>query len=597
MMQMREDIPYRNGYGQGVQPFPGQLFLVALAIATAVLAFDVLDGRYYYRDVDDVLRAVQIRQLLATWTWYDLTIVGIDMPGSYLSPWSRLVDLPYVLLTLLLRPVMGEDSAIWWAFRLWQPVLLAAFCAVWVQTAAQISGARGRVEPIHVVAAFAMMPLTLWEFSPGRIDHHNLQIVMLMLTLLGISRWSVVGGFVAGLACGLSFVIGLELAPVLLLVLIGPGLAWCAGVPGSRQVQLSLAFGLVLSTISSGVLFLGVSRLAATECDAFSAPYAAAFVGYAIIVSAVVTAVRTPRSISRLLALAVPACLLAVALAVLFPACLHGPYATIDPLVRDLWLDRVQQERSFLDFYRVGELIKIVCLSLMVVVAVGALPRFLDRLRQRDAGFVIVFVVALALLILTLLQTRFIRFPAAAVMLFLPVVWSDVKGGFAVARRFVLGAVVTVLVGGTVLTRIVPFEPFRPVLLDYVALDLCTEVDPAPLAGLPAGRIMAPSSLGLFLLDRLPAGMTINSIPFHRAATGMRKMFDVFVSTDKAARKAAAEPFDYLAVCRYPMVDEIPNDTLFAVLTRGGTWPGLVPVSDSPNSPLRLFRIDHARFE
>ncbi len=55
-----------------------------------------------------------------------------------------------------------------------------------------------------------------------------------------------------------------------------------------------------------------------------------------------------------------------------------------------------------------------------------------------------------------------------------------------------------------------------------------------------------PSSLGLFLLDRLPAGMTINSIPFHRAATGMRKMFDVFVSTDKAARKAAAEPFDYL---------------------------------------------------
>ncbi len=60
--------------------------------------------------------------------------------------------------------------------------------------------------------------------------------------------------FVAGLACGLSFVIGLELAPVLLLVLIGRVSLGVPVFPGADSSAFS-GVGLVLSTISRGCCF------------------------------------------------------------------------------------------------------------------------------------------------------------------------------------------------------------------------------------------------------------------------------------------------------------------------------------------------------
>ncbi|MDI6835187.1 MAG: hypothetical protein QMD99_05675, partial [Rhizobiaceae bacterium] len=71
------------------------------------------------------------------------------------------------------------------------------------------------------------------------------------------------------------------------------------------------------------------------------------------------------------------------------------------------------------------------------------------------------------------------------------------------------------------------------------------------------------------------------------------RMFDLFVSTESAVRRQAAAPFDYVAVCRYPVVEYIPNDTVYATLARGGEWPGLVRIIDSPKDGFQLFRIDH----
>jgi hypothetical protein len=243
-----------------------------------------------------------------------------------------------------------------------------------------------------------------------------------------------------------------------------------------------------------------------------------------------------------------------------------------------------------------GETIKIVCLGCLAVVVAAVIPALIRRFRQKDAAFVIIFAVALALLILALVQTRFIRFPAAVVLLFLPLVWAEVKqGAQTTVKALRLGALVT-LAFGLLPLSFVSAAPSQPTLLDYFAFDVCTDVDASPLERLPAGRIIAPSSLALFLLDRLPEGMTVNAISFHRAAPGMRRMFDIFLSTDAETRMRAAEPFDYLAICRYSTADDIAGDTIFATLTRGGSWAGLMPVSDSPASPLRVFKIDHAHF-
>ncbi|WP_416797070.1 hypothetical protein [Ciceribacter azotifigens] len=569
------------------------LVLIAFGVAVLLTVFDIMDGRFYYRDIDDLLRSLQIRTLLDGGGWYDLTIPAIRMPEVYLSPWSRLVDLPYVVLTLLTQPFLGRERALAFAFHVWQPVMLAGFCWLTVATMQRIAGEAGLVRPVHVIAAFAMMPLSLWEFSPGRIDHHNMQLLLLMLALYGVSLWSAVGGVLAGFACVLSVAVGLELAPVVLIVMLGVGAAWVFGVAGSGPVQRAVTASVAVLTPAAALLLIGPGEMLVTRCDAFSAPYLAALTSYGAISFAATHFVRDARPVVRLGAVAVPGGLLALLLAFAFPSCLHGPYQMIDTQLHALWLDRVQQEKTFLDFYVAGETIKVVCLGLMAIVAAGALPVVWRCSRRGEVAVATVYAVAVALFLFTLLQTRFIRFPGACVMLFLPVVWSEIgRRNIAVARA-TAAATLVVLVGGYGLYRLVPAEPFRPDVVDYLTFDTCTGVDVSELAGLPPGRIMAPSSLGLDIAGRLPEGMSVGAISFHRAVPGLKRMFDLFVSTEGAVRRQAAEPFDYVAVCRYPIVGYIPNDTLYAKLARGGEWPGLVRIVDSPKDGFQLFRIDH----
>ncbi|MCY1669262.1 hypothetical protein [Rhizobium sp. SL86] len=580
-----------------VQPTLARLLAAALAISVFLVGFDIIYGRFFYRDIDDILRGIQIRQFLDYGGWYDLTIRGIDMPGPYVSPWSRLIDLPYVAIARVLQLALAPEDAIAWAFRLWQPVLLLAFCLLWIGSVLNLSRPRVEIEPLHIVAAFALMPLTLWEFTPGRIDHHNVQIVMLMVAVYGISCWSYSGGLIAGLGVVLSFLVGLELAPVLAVLLLGPCLAFVFGVKGGRRLLAGLATSAIVVSLLAGLIFLGPHRMMATECDAFSAPYISALLGFSVVILPAALFLGRAGRWARLIYLAVAAMLLIGALALVFPSCLAGPYAFIEPMVRSLWLDRVQQERSVLDFYREGEFIKVACIAGLAVVALAVLPSMRRQMRAAHAPFVIVFATGVALLLLTLIQTRFMRFPAALVLLVLPTVWSGVKERWPGARTALVASAGGCLVCVVSLWLAVPQR--KPVLelLDYMTVDLCTNIDPSPLRGLPPGRIVAPSSLGLFLLDRLPPGMTINSISFHRAAPGMRAMFDVFLSMDSETRKRAAAPFDYLAVCRYDVAPYIENDTLFARLMRGGEWPGLTLIHDGPPGSPRFFRIDHARFE
>ncbi len=569
------------------------LVLIAFAVAALLTAFDIVDGRSYYRDIDDLLRSLQIRTLLDRGGWYDLSIPAIRMPEAYISPWSRLVDLPYVVLTLLAQPFLGRERALAFAFHAWQPVMLAGFCWLAVATMQRIAGEEGRVRPVHVIAAFAMMPLSLWEFSPGRIDHHNVQLLLLMLALYGVSLWSAAGGMLVGLACVLSVVVGLELAPVVLIVMLGVGAAWVFGLAGSGPMQRALSASVAVLTPAAALLLIGPGEMLATRCDAFSAPYLAALTGYGAISFAAAHFVREARPVARLAAVVVPGGLLALLLAFGFPTCLRGPYQMIDAQLHALWLDRVQQEKTFLAFYTASETIKVACLGLMAIVAAAALPFVWRRSRQGDAAVAIVYAVAVALFLFTLLQTRFIRFPGACVMLFLPVVWAEIGRRNAAVVRATAAAAVVVLVGGYGLYRLVPAEPFRPDVVDYLTFDTCTGVDVSPLASVPPGRIMAPSSLGLDIAGRLPEGMSVGAVSFHRAAPGLKRMFDLFVSTESAVRREAAAPFDYVAVCRYPIVGYIPNDTLYAALARGGDWPGLVRIIDSPKDGFQLFRIDH----
>lgn len=99
--------------------FVGMLLLLAL--------LDTIIGVDFFGDVDDWMRNYQIRDLLADGQWHDLTLPFIAMPEPYVSPWSRLVDLPYLALTFILSPMMGEEQALLLAYQTWPPFMLVGF--------------------------------------------------------------------------------------------------------------------------------------------------------------------------------------------------------------------------------------------------------------------------------------------------------------------------------------------------------------------------------------------------------------------------------------------------------------------------------------
>ncbi|ATN34890.1 hypothetical protein ACO34A_13885 [Rhizobium sp. ACO-34A] len=106
----------------------GLFFLRLVFLGFLLIFLGGLDGRFERIDVDDALRRIEVLQLLADGRWFDRTLDVIRMPEAYVSPWSRLVDLPYILLTWVIEPFTGRDAAARYAFLVWPPVMFVGFC-------------------------------------------------------------------------------------------------------------------------------------------------------------------------------------------------------------------------------------------------------------------------------------------------------------------------------------------------------------------------------------------------------------------------------------------------------------------------------------
>jgi hypothetical protein len=572
--------------------------LVFYAACLAIVLGDIADGKLYHHDVDNEMRVLQIRHLLSgAGSWFDLALPFIQSPEVYVSPWSRLVDLPYVALARTFGLVAPQETALQLAFLAWPPVLLLGFCALAVATARRLTAGLRIPPPVEAAVLVAMavtMVIGVLEFAPGRIDHHNVQIVAMLAICLGLVRADGLGGALVGAGSAVSIVIGLECLPLVVLAYAILSAGFLFRVPAARTMLISSALAMAPAILISAAAFLGPAART-TQCDAFSAPYIVLPVGFSLLLAGAARFVpETAKLAVRLLVLAVGAFALLAAGAVAFPACLAGPYAMIDPLSRTLWFDRIWQEHSFLYFYSTG-LFVVGSLALMAMLLVLALPFILARLRSRDIGAIAFYLFAAAAFVLTLVLTRYVRFPAAIVPVLIPAIfgWRLVHPGESRAQTLAMAGALVVAVGFAGLSLVAPVVGRSFDAVDYMAFDECKTGDIAIPAGTPPGRIVAPLGLSMPLVAALPGGFSVAAVPFHRAAPGMKRVFEAFTATDPDVRRAALAPFDYVAVCRFPLVPEPGDAPFYAALSAGGDWPGLTRVDDG-KSDFQLFRIDHA---
>lgn len=288
-----------------------------------------------FHDPDDALRLVQVRNFLAGQGWFDVSLHRVNPPYGGPMHWSRLVDLPIAGMIAGLRPFFGAHMAEIIACVTVPMLTLATMCLSLYAALKRFLGAHRTV--LTVALLVTSFPI-LTQMAPLRIDHHAWQIVASVGVLGGVLALDPrKGGWLAGASMAMWVHISGEALPYIAINGAVLGLRYVAR-PQEEWARLIRFVGAL--ALCSAVLLLGTKGWAVsleTHCDSMSPPYLLPLFAVLSIMWAGHTILGDATLIRRIAPLGVAALAGAGTLAAYAPACLHGPFQALDPLVHDYW--------------------------------------------------------------------------------------------------------------------------------------------------------------------------------------------------------------------------------------------------------------------
>lgn len=174
---------------------------------------------------DDLLHLVQLRDLFAGQGWFDLAQHRLAPPQGAELGWSRLGDLPAFVIDTALRPLLGDGAAR--AALTLSPLLALAAAMlltgriVWLIFDAELVFYAAFLVALGTPLAAAMQPLELGQGA--------WQVVALLAAVNGLTaRRARAGGWMIGLSLAALLTLGLDTAPLALLVLFVLARRWVA---------------------------------------------------------------------------------------------------------------------------------------------------------------------------------------------------------------------------------------------------------------------------------------------------------------------------------------------------------------------------------
>jgi len=293
-----------------------------------------------FGDADDLMRLLQVRDLLGGQSWFDMTQYRLDPPAGLPFHWSRLVDLPLAAIIGTLTPLIGRTGAEMIA------VTVVPLATLGVTMAAVVAAARRTVgrDALFVLLAPAVLvtsPATLAQMFPTRIDHHGWQIALAAIAFAALldprERRS---GLIAGAAVALQMSVSLEGLPYAVAAAGSLAVLWLFDRDGSERL---VAFMVALAVVSivSFVTTAPTLRWTTGLCDVVKPAHLLAF---AVGAAAITLAARFAAGqgfVARAAVLGAAALVSAAAFAFAAPNCLGSPFGQMDPLVHRFWYDNV----------------------------------------------------------------------------------------------------------------------------------------------------------------------------------------------------------------------------------------------------------------
>lgn len=517
-------------------------------------------------DPDDTLRMVQVRDLLAGQSWWDLHQYRVAPPQGMLMHWSRLVDAPLWALQLALRPLLGQALAEQVALVVVPLITLGCALLLAARLAWRLID-EGLI--FYTCLLFALATPVTAQLQPLRIDHHGWQIVAVLAAINGLTaRTSRRAGWIAGVAIAMGMTVSLELLPVA--ALLGAVLVLRAVLdPAERVAPAAFLQALALSGAAAFLLTHGLRDLA-SHCDTLSPAWLGALVVAALGTTAIAAAPRVPRLTLLLCYGAVGGLTLATLLA-LAPECARGPFATLDPLVRAYWYANVHEGMPIW-------LQKPPGIAQMLVPPLLGLWATL-RLRDRSAVWLRRFwgeyaLLLTGLIVLSVLVARSAAFACAVGMV--PLAWQ-VREWHRRVYRFrnplrrtagLIGIAGLVMPGVPLLAASNLTRPAGNSIAEVGPQQVCNVPLAAPmLSRLAPGTVFSQIDLGPQLIAYTPHSVV--ATPHHRAPQAMHDLIAASLAAPDAARPLLARyAARYVLVC--PGLVEIGN-------YRANAPQGLVP--------------------
>ena len=522
--------------------------LLSIAVAASLMIISLLSGQFgrIGPDGDDAMRLLQVRELLDGKGWFDLTQARLGPDGGTPMHWSRLVDLPIAALALLMSPLLGRELALSAAITAW-PII-----SVLIVTAALVAGARalgGRSLLLFAcLLGFAVL-FRHFRFLTGAIDHHNLQLGLILLSaacLIDRSR-PVGAAALAGAALALAAAIGGEVYPFVAAMAAFVALDWAlSGAPAQRS---AVVFGAAFAATLTAAFLATVSPLhyGVIWCDALSlVSLLAGLGGGAGFALAVQLTSGRPQHV-RLLALGLVGFLCAGLILMLGPQCLSNPLSGLSPEAKSLWLDRVDEARPTFALWAAqpDEV-----LFRLATTALGFAAAAFLAWKNIHTRAMLLFVLLLTIsLILALYQTRFYVFGQLLAILPLAAFVAKLHSG-EIGSGLPRPAYLFALLAGAPMMWAaagLAMAP-KPAAPHAAAASCLTPEAVAALSSLPPGRILAPPTETPRLLLETPHS-TLHG-HYHRNTAGIDAAIALFTAPpDEARTRFAGARLSYLLVC------------------------------------------------
>lgn len=599
----------RAGRGGMSGSRPVILMILAAAVFASSMGWSIFPGVWqtgHFADTDDALRMVQVRDLMAGQSWFDMTVYRLNPPDGLFIHWSRIVDSPLVILIkffeVFLSPIMAERIA-----RLAFPLLnmIALFYAL-ARAARCIAGPLA-IAPALVLATLA--GIGVGQFQPGRIDHHAPQI-MLLAFMLAFTLESLEAGQhkfagYAAIAAAVSLGISIEnITFIGAMSALWPVLYVLKG-ERARKPLFAYALGLIVALPLVFASTIGYAKWLAPACDALSVVYLTPALIYAV-GSLLMTCSTSDQKWQRLVSVAALAAISSATLAAFFPQCLRGPLGDIDPLLRNYWLDNVYEARSLKSSlqnatgYTVLTLGPAFLCSLLVAFAV---------LRENGSArlrWTVVGLFAFTGIATTVWQVR--AGSSLAPIALLGGVWAVLHFRRYLERRGIETAAILSLAaaiplssaGWAISSNMIPRAlvsagaPSSSTGSASVQSENCFSTNSYDaVAQLPKGLVIAPIDVGAHMLAH--THHSVLAAAYHRNNAGNRKALDILLAPEATAETLArAARADYIAICmgvsERGLLKKFAPGGLATRLAEGVT-PSWLEEYSAPNALLRVFKL------